>query len=68
VFLYRALDLPDSEIDVFTDDEDSLYQREINALAAAGITLGCSEQQFCPADPVSRGQMASFLVRAFLSD
>ena len=71
VFLYRALDLgeagttDESGIDVFVDDDGSLYEREINAIALAGITLGCSESQFCPNEPVSRGQMASFLVRAF---
>ena len=68
VFLYRALDLPDAENDVFTDDEGSLYEREINAIASAGITLGCADGLFCPDEAVSRGQMASFLVRAFLDD
>ncbi len=66
VFLYRALQLPDSTEDVFGDDEYSPYEGEINAVAAAGITVGCAEGKFCPNDPVSRGQMASFLVRAFL--
>jgi len=68
VFLYRALDLPDADNDEFTDDESSPYQREINAIASAGITLGCADGIFCPDDVVSRGQMASFLVRAFLAD
>jgi SpoIID/LytB domain protein len=76
VFLYRALDLGEvaasgsvdsgiGAIDVFEDDDGSLYEREINAIALAGITLGCTESSFCPGEPVSRGQMASFLVRAF---
>ncbi len=36
-------------------------------LARLRITLGCSTQPrlFCPDDPVTRAQMASFLVRAF---
>lgn len=36
-------------------------------LAALGITRGCASDaaHFCPYQPVSRGQMASFLVRAF---
>jgi len=33
-------------------------------VAAAGITSGCAPNKYCPDDPVSRGQMASFLVRA----
>ncbi|MDJ0953725.1 MAG: S-layer homology domain-containing protein, partial [Acidimicrobiia bacterium] len=39
----------------------------IEALAAAGITKGCNPPQndrYCPNDPVTRGQMAAFLVRA----
>jgi S-layer homology domain len=39
----------------------------IDRLAALGITSGCatSPPRFCPADPVTRGQMAAFLSRAF---
>jgi nitrous oxidase accessory protein NosD len=64
-FLVRALHLPDGE-DRFQDDASSPHQADINALAAAGITKGCDAQgaRFCPDDPVSRAQMASFLVRA----
>jgi hypothetical protein len=32
-----------------------------------GITLGCSATKFCPTDNVTRGQMAVFLTRAFLT-
>jgi peptidoglycan hydrolase-like amidase len=50
----------------FTDDEQSVHQFSISALAAAGITGGCSAgpAAYCPGDVVSRAQMASFLVRA----
>jgi hypothetical protein len=39
----------------------------IEQLAREGITGGCSTSppQYCPEDPVTRGQMAVFLVRAF---
>ena len=37
----------------------------IGALQAAGITQGCTPTRFCPTERVSRGQMASFLARAF---
>lgn len=63
-FLVRALDLPGGAPDRFTDDESSPHESDINALAAAGITGGCTATHFCPGDPVTRAQMASFLVRA----
>ena len=37
----------------------------INKLADAGISLGCGGDNFCPNDWVTRGQMASFMARAF---
>ena len=64
-FLTRALDLPQADEDSFVDDEGSTHEGAINALAAAGVTLGCSDDSFCPDQVVTRAQMASFLVRAF---
>ena len=63
-FLVRALGLPRAGTDYFDDDSGSLHQADINALAAAGITLGCGSRVYCPARAVSREEMASFLVRA----
>ena len=63
-FLDRALSLPSTTTDYFSDDDTSIYQTDINRLAAAGITKGCSPTTFCPDDNVTRGQMAAFLVRA----
>ncbi|MGF1666049.1 MAG: S-layer homology domain-containing protein [Acidimicrobiia bacterium] len=64
-FLVRALDLTDSDPDIdFSDDDDSVFQADIERLATAGITTGCGGDRFCPDDPVTRGQMAAFLVRA----
>ena len=50
----------------FSDDNGSVHEANIEAIAAAGITTGCRKgaDHFCPTDPVSREQMASFLVRA----
>ena len=48
----------------FIDDDGSIHEPNIERLAAAGITGGCAPQRFCPAAPVSRAQMASFLARA----
>ena len=43
-----------------------LFHQFIEALAAAGITAGCSASppRYCPDAPVTRGQMAVFLSRA----
>ena len=64
-FLVRALGLPATETDFFTDDDGSSYEWSINRLAAAGVTLGCAAEQFCPTDRLDRAEMASFLARAF---
>jgi glucose/arabinose dehydrogenase len=67
-FLVRAYGYPPSNDDLFTDDGDSVFEADINALAAAGITVGCSEDAFCPEDPVTREQMATFITRAEMLD
>jgi S-layer homology domain len=63
-FLVRALDLPPTGTDYFTDDETSTFEGNINALRAAGITTGCSPTTYCPKGNVTREQMAGFLHRA----
>jgi hypothetical protein len=63
-FLRRGLNLPKSDQDFFTDDEGSVFEDDINAIAAVEITDGCTSTEFCPNDPVGRDQMASFLTRA----
>jgi hypothetical protein len=62
-FLVRALDLPGTSTDFFTDDESSAHEADINRLAASGITGGCADGRFCPRATVTREQMASFLAR-----
>lgn len=64
-FLARALNLPATDIDFFTDDDGTIFENDINRLAASGITKGCSDANFCPDGLVTRGQMAAFLNRAF---
>ncbi len=64
-FLVRALNLPAASQDYFTDDGSSIHEPNINALHEAGITGGCGDGAFCPNDAVTRGEMASFLARAF---
>jgi hypothetical protein len=63
-FLRRTLDLPNVTTDFFSDDEDSIFEGDINAVAAYGIARGFGGN-FAPDDPVTRGQMAAFLNRTF---
>ena len=48
----------------FVDVIESTFRSEIEWLAGEGITEGCATRRYCPDDPVTRGQMASFLDRA----
>jgi S-layer homology domain len=63
-FLTRALDLPPASVDWFTDDAGHSLEGNINRVATAGLTKGCTATRFCPESLVTRAQMASFLVRA----
>jgi S-layer homology domain len=67
-FLVRALELPVTGLDPFTDDEGHWAESDINRLFAAGVTGGCTATRFCPSAPVTRAQMASFLARGFELD
>ncbi len=62
-FLTRASSFPASSIDFFSDDNGSIYEPDIDALAAAIEISGCSPGKYCPDDPLTRGQMATLLVR-----
>ena len=64
-FLARALHLPSTSKDVFSDDDASAHEGDINRLAASGITGGCAPGRYCPRSVVTREQMAAFLHRAF---
>ena len=51
----------------FIDDDGNGHEPNIEAIAAAGITTGCNPpigDQYCPGNPVSRAEMAAFLLRA----
>ena len=65
-FLTRAFKLASAEPAGFTDTEGTTHARDIDSLAAAGITRGCAldPPQFCPTANVARGEMASFLYHA----
>ena len=65
-FLVRALGLTsDGGKDWFEDDDDSIFERDINRLAAANITSGCGNGDYCPHRTLTRAEMAAFIVRAF---
>ncbi len=66
-FLVRAFGFGSaSEVD-FVDDDGSVFETDIERLAAAGVTKGCnppSNDRFCPDQAITRGEMATFLMRA----
>jgi len=64
-FLERALTLPGSSVNWFTDDDGNKHESAIDAVATADVTRGCGSGRYCPAGAVTRGQMAAFLHRAF---
>ena len=65
-FLVRAFELPDASSAGFDDTGGHFFEGEIDALAAARITLGCRTDRlsYCPNQEVTRGQMATFIARA----
>ena len=54
---------------VFTDDNGSVHEADINELSLRGITKGCNpptNDRYCPSQELTRGEIAAFL-RRFLS-
>lgn len=67
-FLNRALGLPATTDDYFVDDDDSVFEGDIDELAGSGITRGCNppaNDEFCPERTLTRAEMATFMVRGF---
>ena len=54
----------DDAKDRFGDDDGSVHEAAVNALAAAGVISGCGPGSFCPAEELTRAQMATMLARA----
>ncbi len=70
IFLLRAKHGPDytppPATGIFSDVGVGRFAAAwIEQFAAEGISAGCGTGDFCPGDPVTRAQMAVFLVRAF---
>jgi hypothetical protein len=64
-FLSRALNLPASSNDYFTDDHGHPLQGFLNRAAAAGLLAGCGPGKVCPDSPMTRAELATVLVRAY---
>lgn len=52
--------------DRFWDDDTSVHEESINAVAAAGIMPGVGDDRFAPGRSVLRGQMASYQARMMI--
>jgi hypothetical protein len=51
----------------FTDVGDAdVFFGPVQKVKELGIVDGCSPAEYCPANPVSRGEAASFITRGFL--
>lgn len=65
-FLARALELDDGTGQTFTDVPPTHpHHGAVEAVARLAIAEGQPDGTFAPEQPVTRGQMATFLVRAF---
>jgi hypothetical protein len=59
--------LPNGYVSLFTDvDPNSGFKTYIGSLVANGLTVGCGGPNYCPTSPVTRQQMAVFLLRGKL--
>ncbi len=69
-FLVRAFQLPQGPSNQFTDTAGNTHETDINALATAEITIGCTTEPalYCPSQDTTRAQMATFLTRALDRD
>ena len=67
-FRVRVVDSAESAYaERFSDDDSSAHEDNIEAIAAQGVTVGCSPTHpdlFCPGRVVTRAQMVAFLARA----
>lgn len=55
---------PANPPDAFPDDEGSVHEPYIDAMAAMGVISGQADGTYVPRGAVTRGQMATFLARA----
>jgi hypothetical protein len=64
-FMVRSFGYTDgADSNSFSDDDGSVFEADIDRLAAAGITTGCGDGMFCPYSRLPRSEMAVFIARA----
>jgi hypothetical protein len=63
--LVRALNVPATSASGTFRDVSGPHAKNIEALHAAGLTVGCDTGRFCPNSRMTRAQLASFVARAF---
>ena len=56
-------------VGTFEDDDFNVHEPLIEILVLRGVTVGCNTggTRYCPTAPVTRAQMASFIIRALQS-
>ena len=55
-------------VSLFTDVlPTDIYCKHVHYIASQNVTLGCSASKYCPADLVSRDQMAGFIAKAVVA-
>lgn len=61
-----AQDTPSEDGGGFVDIAGNSHEANIRYIVERGLTVGCDLEgpRYCPSDPVTRAQMAAFLVRA----
>jgi hypothetical protein len=67
VFLVKAMGETPSSVpynQYFDDVANDGFAPYVNRIAELGVTGGCAARAFCPASPVTRAQMAVFVVKA----
>ena len=62
--LKRALQLTNSTLNAFSDDNGHWAEGDINAFASAGLTTGCGNDRFCPNRTLPRDEAAAFFYRS----
>ena len=62
-----GVDLPTDAPNAFPDDDGSIHEADINALADAEVILGQTDGNFNPSGDVSRAQVASMVARAYFA-
>ncbi len=66
-FLNRAIGFLPSGVNTYVDDDDSIFEDDIESLVGGGVFVACNAagDRFCPNEVVTREVMAQFLVAAF---